>query len=188
MIKLDLKEKSYDKKIVLRDIFLTLYPKEILVINGASGIGKTTLLRIISGLDKDFSGTLENKFSSASISFAQKVFLGRLSAFKEIKVVTGADDNIIYQSMKELGLYQSKESLAQSLSTGQKTRLSLIRAFLAKSEVIYLDEPLLGLDPENKKIALTYMKKRLKGRTLIYTGSPLGFEGEEILNLKEVTP
>ncbi|MDY6065560.1 MAG: ATP-binding cassette domain-containing protein [Finegoldia sp.] len=108
MIKLDLKEKTYDKKIVLRDIFLTLYPKEILVINGASGIGKTTLLRIISGLDKDFSGTLENKFSSASISFAQKVFLGRLSAFKEIKVVTGADDNIIYQSMKELGLYQSK--------------------------------------------------------------------------------
>ncbi len=183
MIKLELKEKSYGEKTIFKDISLMVNPGDILLIAGKSGIGKTTLLRIISGLDKDFVGNLKNTFSSQSMSFSQKVFLGRISAFMEIKVVSQASNDRIYKSLKHFDLWKSKDDLAKNLSTGQKTRLSLIRAFLADSEIIYLDEPLLGLDSENKRLAVEFINANLENRTLIYTGESLGLDNEKIYNL-----
>ncbi|WP_300408552.1 ATP-binding cassette domain-containing protein [Lagierella sp.] len=183
MINLNLIEKKYDEKVILKDISLRINPMDILVIKGESGVGKTTLLRIMSGLDRDFKGTIKNTFRKQSISFSQKVFLGRLSAFDEVKVLSKAEDPIIKSSLKYFDLYKCKDNLAKNLSTGQKTRLSLIRALLTRSEIVYLDEPFLGLDLYNKEKAIDFIKENLNNRTLIYTGDELGFNKEQIYEL-----
>ena len=54
----------------------------------------------------------------------------------------------------------------------------------SKSEIIYLDEPLMGLDFHNKKLATEYIINNLNGRALVYTGSPLNFKNEKIIELK----
>lgn len=186
MINLNLKEKSFDDKVILKDISLHIENGDILSITGASGIGKSTLLRILTGLDNDFEGEITNTFKSSSISFPEKVFLGRLSAIEEIKAVTKKSNPKIEESLEYFGLLKQKDNLVKTMSTGQKTRLSLIRSFLSDSEIIYLDEPLMGLDFHNKKLATDYIVNYLNGRALVYTGSPLNFKNEKIIELKRV--
>lgn len=185
MINLNLKEKSFDDKVILKDISLQIEKGDILSITGQSGIGKSTLLRILTGLDTDFKGEITNTFKTSSISFPEKVFLGRISAIKEIKLVSRASNSEIEKAMEYFDLLNLKNNLVKTMSTGQKTRLSLIRSILSDSEIIYLDEPLMGLDFNNKKLATDYIVNNLKGRALVYTGASLNFKNEKIIELTQ---
>ena len=185
MINLNLKEKSFDDKVILKDISLQIEKGDILSITGQSGIGKSTLLRILAGLDTDFKGEITNTFKSSSISFPEKVFLGRISAIKEIKLVSRASYSEIEKAMEYFDLLTLKNNLVKTMSTGQRTRVSLIRSILNDSDIIYLDEPLMGLDFNNKKLATDYILNNLNGRALVYTGASLNFKNEKIIELTQ---
>lgn len=173
MIKLNLKEKRFDDKIVLKHLNITISNGEVLHIVGDSGIGKTTLMRILTGIDTDFNGVIVNDYKKMSITFPERVFLGGINLFAEIKVLTNASDEKINTALFKLGLSNSKYKLPSRLSTGMRSRASVIRAMLAKSEIVFLDEPLLGLDENTKNITKNFIKDELNNRSLIYTGEDI---------------
>lgn len=173
MIKLELKEKRFDDNLILENINLEINPGDILHIVGKSGVGKTTLLRILSGLDSDFAGTLSNTFNRKAIIFPERVFLGGINIFKEVKLFTNKSDSEILDAFSELDLDKDVDKKASELSTGMRSRLSIIRAALSEADILFLDEPLLGLDEYTKKITVDFLLKHLKGRTVLYTGESI---------------
>lgn len=184
MIKLNLLEKSFDKNIILKDVNLTINSNEILHITGKSGVGKTTLLRILSGLDKDFKGELINDFKCQSFTFPERVFIGGLNILKEIMVITNKNKEEVLATFDELGLSNDIDKKASELSTGMRSRLSVIRSLLFDSEIIFLDEPLLGLDTDTKNLVISFINKNLHNRTLVYTGDYIiSNQNQNIYNL-----
>lgn len=173
MIKLKLKEKRFDDNLILENINLEIKSGDILHIIGKSGVGKTTLIRIVAGLDSHFTGQLSNTFQKAAIVFPERVFLGGINIFKEIKLFTNRSDSELLDAFFELGLDKDINKKASELSTGMRSRLSIIRAFLSDSDVLFLDEPLLGLDDYTKNITINFISKHLKGRTVLYTGESI---------------
>ena len=145
--------KRFGKKTIF-DGFSYEFPETgIFVLRGNSGIGKTTLLRIIAGLDKDFSGEIVGGgIESVSFAFQEYRLFPELTAVDNVLIASKnatddlklAEDLLLSLDFKEseLRLYPSE------LSGGMKQRVSLCRAFLKKSPILLLDEPTKELDRE----------------------------------------
>lgn len=182
MIKLNLNEKKFDDKIILKDIKLTVNQNEKLHLIGQSGVGKTTLMRILMEVDREFDGIITSDFKNKSATYPERVFMGGISIFKEIKIFTHASDDDIDNALKALKIYDAKNKKASELSTGMRSRTSIIRSVLKDSDVIFLDEPLLGLDDLTKAHAIDFIRTKTNNRAVIYTGETI-FDDETQFNL-----
>ncbi|ETA79928.1 ABC transporter ATP-binding protein [Youngiibacter fragilis] len=149
--------KSFGKETLLKDFSLDIGEGEIVAVMGPSGIGKSTLLNIIGGLDKDFEGT---------ISYDPKVFDGIDVPFpfvfqesESLLPWKTVEDNVriagksltqeeIDEALKSVGLYDHRRKKPSELSGGMKQRVSLARALVCRSRVMLLDEPFASLDPD----------------------------------------
>lgn len=161
--------KSYDRPII-SDFSLKVDAGETLIISGASGIGKTTLIKLIAGLEKADKGSIS--FSGhLRIMFQENRLLPNINAIKNISAVLKkgeADIEEIKKQLKSVGLdEQDILKSASSLSGGQKRRVALIRAFMPKSDLIILDEPFTGLDDASKELAADFILKNKNQRSLI---------------------
>ena len=158
----NLKKRFGDK--VIFDGFSYSFPeKGLFLIRGNSGIGKTTLLRIIAGLDNSYSGTVKGGgYKNVSYAFQEYRLFPTLTARENVTVasfdtVTSTLEEAASLLFREFGLSESDLALLPSeLSGGMKQRISLIRAILKKSKILLLDEPTKELDPE---LAYTVRKR-----------------------------
>jgi len=166
--------KSFDKKILFDDFSLSLPEKGVFVLSGESGVGKTTLLRMISGLDTDFSGEISGGgIKNCSIAFQEYRLFPTLSALDNL--VFANHDKKTAEKTKEaldmllsLGFNESDAELFPAeLSGGMKQRVSLARAFLRKTPILLLDEPTKELDEENASKALEIIKSEGEKRLVI---------------------
>lgn len=182
MLKLNLKEKTFDGKLILSDLQVKIKKEEIFHIVGESGIGKTTLMRILMGVDQDFDGEIENNFSSMAATYPERVFMGGISVLNEIKIFTGKSHGEIERALDFLNMIDAKNKKASELSTGMRSRASIIRAMLKNADIVFLDEPLLGLDPKTKDLAIRFVKDHSQGKAIVYTGEDI-FSDEKRLYL-----
>ncbi len=167
MISLKNISKSYDEKII-ENLSLDFKKGETTAILGPSGIGKTTLINIITGLDKDFFGDIlgiENK--KISVVFQENRLLENFSAMENIKVVN-SNEKECFKYAKELGVEEFLEKPVFQLSGGMKRRVALARAFAYNGDVIVMDEPFKGIDVVMKKNIISNVKKLLKDKTCIF--------------------
>lgn len=165
--------KSYDGKEVLKDLTYTFRPGEPVVIMGASGIGKTTLLRIIEGLEKQDSGNVifeditREKIRFAPV-FQETRLIENLDAAANVKLAAhGVPEEKIIEDLKSLIPEDELHKKVCDLSGGTRRRVEIVRAVLAPSDVLIMDEPLTGLDDDNAELAASYITENINGRFFI---------------------
>lgn len=146
--------KAYGDRPVLENVSFTA-GVGVTALWGPSGVGKTTLLRILLGLEKPDSGELMGTAVRWSAVFQEDRLLEGLDALGNLRFALGTD----YEEAKAaamltaLGLIWETGKPVREWSGGMKRRLALARALLAVSDAVALDEPFTGLDEENRRRA-----------------------------------
>lgn len=146
VISLRLHSKHFGPVEVLGPMALDIAAGETLALTGPSGVGKTTLLRILAGLDSRFEGTLTRPERTAMV-FQEPVLLPWRDARANITLTTGATAARADHLLEEVGLGGRGAALPGELSLGQQRRLALARALAAEPELLLMDEPFVSLDP-----------------------------------------
>ena len=144
-MRLDLRSRSFGTRPVLGALVLEVAAGERVALLGPSGIGKTTLARIVAGLDRDFDGTLEVPERLAMV-FQEPTLLPWRTALLNVTLPTGAGRETARRLMAEVGLAGREEAYPRQLSLGQQRRLGLARAFAAQPQILLMDEPFASLD------------------------------------------
>ena len=139
--------KKYDEHLIFNNINLSIDKNKITIILGKSGCGKTTLLRLISGLEKYDSGEILLPNLKCSYIFQEPRLLPWLTVFENIKLV---NENLSTDEINELitmiNLDKFGNSYPNELSGGMKSRVNLARAFAYKPNYLLMDEPFSSLD------------------------------------------
>ena len=152
--------KSYGDKKVLSSLTLHIKERATTVLSGPSGIGKTTLFRLILGLEKADCGTIRTEGRVSAL------FQENLSIMNNLLLVSD-DKARMKELLKESGLEGEEKNRVVTLSGGMKRRVALVRALLTDYDTLLLDEPFSGLDAESKRRISALIRKEVNGRTLI---------------------
>ena len=156
--------KKYGDKTVFENFSCMLNFDGILVVRGASGIGKTTLMKMIAGLE-NYSGKISVPAQKISFMFQEDRLIPFISVLKNVAAVS--DVNTAEKYLSALGLQEESDSPPNSLSGGMKRRAAFARALAYPSELVILDEPFKGLDKELKQHAVEIIKEESKKRDFI---------------------
>ena len=136
--------KRYGEQVVFKDFSLEINEGEITCVLGASGVGKTTLLRVLAGLT-EYDGEIEELPCNAAFVFQEPRLLPHLTVEQNLQFVGGRYEDID-GILPKLSLVEFRDTRAGKLSGGEKQRVALARAFLADAPVTLLDEPFSSLD------------------------------------------
>ena len=183
--------KSYHGQVVFSDLSLALSPGNAYCLMAPSGTGKTTLFRILMGLETPDSGTIDG-LKNLKIS----------AVFQEDRLLEGYDvlTNLRFVcrqrlSDAELSAYAAallpQNALFQPVcefSGGMKRRTAILRAILAPADIVLMDEPFTGLDPDTKQQAARMINKYTAGKLLLFSThsqEDAALLGAEILQLGE---
>ena len=200
MIKIRNVKKSFGSVQVLDDFSLTIRPGEFLTILGSSGCGKTTLLRLIAGLelvdegkiyiqDEDVTNVEANQRNVNMVfqSYALFPFMNVAdNVGYSLKIQRKSKDTIrlaVKQALELVQLSGYEKRMPNQLSGGQKQRVAIARAIVNQSPILLLDEPLSALDASLR----SQMQKELKqlqkklGITFVY----ITHDQEEALNMSD---
>lgn len=166
MLKIKDLNKSFKNKKILNNISLTVKKGEIALFLGSSGVGKSTLLRILNNLETISSGSIEldgtplnlatiNTTHTVGMVFQHFNLFDHLTVEQNItlpvervlKKNSTEAQKIAQQLLERYGLLEQKDTYALQLSGGQKQRLAIARALVMQPKIICLDEPTSALDP-----------------------------------------
>lgn len=170
---------------VLAGVHFTLAAGEALILRGPNGIGKTTLLRAIAGLQPLDSG----KVTGEHIAYASHADGVKATLSVRENLTFWADcfgQNGVDGAMQALNLTDLADRLAGNLSAGQKRRLGLARLLVTGRKVWVLDEPTISLDAASVTLFANLIRDHLAsgGAALIATHIDLGFAAQ-VLDLEQ---
>ena len=173
---------------VLADVSFAMETGQALILRGPNGVGKTTLLRTIAGLQPSLNGTVagvHDQIAYAAHSDGLKAMLSVSENLTFWADVFGQSD--ISHALTAFKLENLPDRLAGTLSAGQKRRLGLARLLVTGRPVWVLDEPTVSLDTASVALFAAAVEAHLKsgGMALIATHIDLGIEQAKVL---DVTP
>ena len=150
MIKFEGVTFAYGEKQVLKDFSLEIENGAHLCLFGESGKCKTTLLRLICGLEKPQAGEItgidKKRFS---VVFQEDRLMPTLTALENVAAVT--DEQNARQWLERVGLAENSDKKPSQLSGGMKRRVAIARALAFDADALILDEPFKGLEAELKE-------------------------------------
>ncbi len=154
--------KQFGEKMLFRDLCLTVDGPAVLW--APSGWGKTTLLRILMGLDTPTAGRVRGVGRAAAV-FQEDRLCPQLTALQNVTLVLPGSEKQykeqIEAEFQQLGMDAAALALpAARLSGGQKRRTALLRALWAPSDTLLLDEPFTGMDPDTLAAATALLRTR----------------------------
>jgi ABC-type lipoprotein export system ATPase subunit len=169
------------KVTALRNVSLSLKPGELLAINGPSGCGKSTLLLIAAGMLRPDQGDVQwvgndhpydlpseqrSRLRAGLVGFVFQQFhlIPYLSVGENIQVPSLASsaadpETRARELIQHFGLQERADHIPSQLSTGEKQRAALARAFFNQPKIILADEPTGNLDDENAEIVLQHLRQ-----------------------------
>ncbi|UJF16023.1 ABC transporter ATP-binding protein [Jeotgalibaca sp. MA1X17-3] len=171
--------KTYQHKKIIDIDQLSIRKGEIISVVGPSGIGKSTLLKMIAGLEGyDTGDIIIDGYSMNGVSpqerpviylFQESLLFPHLDLLENVtfglrmaKVKKKVRDQIGIAMLEKVGLKGFTKRYPHELSGGQKQRVALARSLVLKPKVLLLDEPFSNLDPELRKDTRRWMKQLLK--------------------------
>ena len=155
---------SFNNSLLVENLDFKIEKNEVGLVAGASGIGKSTLLNILSGLKNPDKGSIkcndktfnsENTFvepekRNIGYVFQDFALFPHINAEKNIKYALSKDLIDFYNEVVDsLGLYDCIKKMPHELSGGQKQRVAIARSMLMKPSALLMDEPFSNLDSEN---------------------------------------
>ena len=144
--------KSFGDKTVIEDFSLKLPDSGTVAFTGASGCGKTTLLRLLAGLETPDSGTISAQFRRLAMVFQEDRLLGGVSALGNVSAVLGrGKKQLAHEWLERMGLGDDFHLLPGEMSGGMRRRLAIARAMAYGGDLILLDEPFAGLDDATRE-------------------------------------
>lgn len=172
--------KSYGTKLVLRKVNATI--KDIHVTGevkgqvvgfiGPSGVGKTTLVRIMAGLEQATSGRVVLDGSNRPVRagevglvaqayplFPHRTVMGNLMRAAQKSMEYGAAKTAVVQYLADFDLHDVAHSYPHTLSGGQRQRCAILQQILTGTKTIFMDEPFSGLDPIAKRKTQALIQK-----------------------------
>lgn len=154
MIELKHLHKEYDK-VLFDDLNISIPSGKITCILGESGVGKTTILKMIAGL-VPYEGTITN-VNKTSYIFQEDRLIPNLTVYENLKIVCPlVEDNRIDELLSEFKILDKKNKYPKTLSGGEAKRVAMVRAFLYDGELILMDEPFSSLDLSLKLDLINY--------------------------------
>jgi len=182
MIELVNIKKKFDNNIILDNFNATIEDNEIVAIAGTSGSGKTTLLNILGLLDVEYEGNVvfngvsfrgkkykgRNTFIRNNINYLfqnyaliddQSVVDNLMYAMYYTKYSSKEKNDLIAQTLDEVGLKGMEKKKIYKLSGGEQQRVALARLILKPGNIILADEPTGNLDQTNKIVVLDILHK-----------------------------
>jgi heme exporter protein A len=183
---------------VFRNVSFALQPGQLLQLTGSNGSGKSSLLRLIAGLNDPADGVLTLEGGHAELSLGQQAHLiahqdavkPALSVFENLAFWAGfLGGGDIDQALVAFDLTRLSAYPAGLLSAGQKRRLALARLVLIPRMLWLLDEPAVGLDTASQAKLTAVMAAHLEagGMIIAATHVPLGLESNVRLDLGGVS-
>lgn len=165
MINLDNISFSYGEQEILNQFSITVNSGECVQLSGASGSGKTTVGRIILGLETPSGGHIVVP-QNMSVVFQEDRLLVNLDILKNIRLVLSKEQyQFADKLLKEFGLWNARKKRISTLSGGMKRKVAIIRAIAYGGDALILDEPFNGLDSDNKQIAANIIKREFLDKT-----------------------
>jgi len=184
MITVEKITKRFGNKTALNQIQFNVEKGEIFGFLGPSGAGKTTLINILTGqlkadegttqlLGKDTKDLTPEDLAHIGLVGDSSGYYEKLSLEKNLIVyakIYGLPNSRVDEVLEQVGLLESKKTIAEKLSTGMRQRMFLARALLNRPGLLFLDEPTSGLDPmTSKKIHRLLEELKAAGTTIFLT-------------------
>lgn len=160
--------KYFNEKIVFSDFSLALASSNLYLLEGENGKGKTTLFRIISGIDIEYEG--EIFFNNKKINYKDVFYYNIDFNLYDILTVKGNLKVISTNYLpliRKLSLEYLLDKKVNELSKGEKARIGIVKAILLNKPILLLDEPFSYLDLENSKIIFELIKEYSKDHLVI---------------------
>ena len=172
---------SFDGQQIFTDLSLSLSPGSVHCIIGRSGSGKTTILRLMMGLQSADDGLISG-FDTLRIGvvFQENRLIEHLSAFQNVMLVAHPTitPTTVREALNGLEIFH-QNSPVRTFSGGEKRRVALVRAVLHKGDLLLLDEPFKGLDTPMSIKAADFVRTQTDGATVLL----VAHDREEALRL-----
>ena len=179
--------KSYGDLVAVKDLSLDVYHGEVFGFLGPNGAGKTTTIKMICGLLKSDAGEIliNNRLLNDHYRQCKRimglcpedlVIWETLTCLEQLEFIGQQYDLSMDAAKKKalelleiLGLIDKRNTLARELSSGMKRRLNIALALVHNPEILILDEPQAGLDPQSRIMVREYIRSLSKSITVILT-------------------
>ena len=193
---------------ILSNISLEIFSGQYIAIIGPNGGGKTTLIRMLLGLEKPSSGEIRifgkklknfkewhkigyvpQRASHVDSSFPATVLdivkMGRTSQRKLFSTFSQEDKNLVHDAMLKMDVLDLTDKMIGTLSGGQRQRVMIARALASKPEILILDEPNTGVDMLSQKSFYALLRKLNKedNITIVFITHDIGVIADDIARL-----
>lgn len=177
-------KKSYKANNVLKDVSFTVRKGSVFALLGSNGAGKTTVVKILSTLMKSDSGKATiNGFDVVRQGYYVRECISLTGQFTAVdEVLTGRENLNLIGQLKRLNNVKNKvnewlsffhlqdaaDSKVSTYSGGMRRRLDIAMSLMGKPQIIFLDEPTTGLDPQNRIAMWDLVKELAAGGTTVF--------------------